>query len=69
MTDYNPPLKDMLFNIHELSGLKRVLQLERFADFDTDIVDQVVEEASKFAAEGQRCRRRAGIRGCVWAIC
>lgn len=51
MTDYTPPLKDMLFNIHELSGLKRVLQLESFSDFDTDIVDQVVEEASKFAAE------------------
>ena len=51
MTDYTPPLKDMLFNIHELSGLKRVLQLERFSDFDTDVVDQVVEEASKFAAE------------------
>lgn len=51
MTDYIPPLKDMLFNIHELSGLDRVLQLERFADFDTDIVDQVVEEAGKFAAE------------------
>ena len=51
MTDYTPPLKDMIFNIHELSGLKRVLQLESFSDFDTDIVDQVVEEASKFAAE------------------
>ena len=51
MTDYTAPLKDMLFNIHELSGLKRVLQLESFSDFDTDIVDQVVEEASKFAAE------------------
>ncbi|MEE8308420.1 MAG: acyl-CoA dehydrogenase family protein, partial [Gammaproteobacteria bacterium] len=51
MTDYNPPLKDMLFNIHELSGLERVLQLERFADFDTDVIDQVVEEAGKFAAE------------------
>jgi len=51
MTDYTPPLKDMLFNIHELSGLKRVLQLEHYADFDTDVVDQVVEEASKFAAE------------------
>ncbi len=51
MTDYNPPLKDMLFNIHELSGLKRVLQLASFADFDADVVDQVVEEAAKFAAE------------------
>lgn len=51
MTDYNPPLKDMLFNIHELAGLQRVLELERFADFDIDVVDQVVEEAGKFAAE------------------
>jgi alkylation response protein AidB-like acyl-CoA dehydrogenase len=51
MTDYIPPLKDMLFNIHELSGLERVLQLERFSDFDNDVVDQVVEEAGKFASE------------------
>lgn len=51
MTDYNPPLKDMLFNIHELSGLERILQLERFADFDNDVVDQVVVEAGKFAAD------------------
>jgi len=51
MTDYVQPLKDMLFNIHELSALDRVLQLERFADFDKDVVDQVVEEAGKFAAE------------------
>ena len=51
MTDYIPPLKDMLFNIHEISGLERVLQLERFADFDNDVVDQVVEEAGKFATE------------------
>ncbi len=51
MTDYSPPLKDMLFNIHELSGLGRVLQLDRFGDFDNEVVDQVVEEAGKFAAE------------------
>ena len=51
MTDYIAPLKDMLFNIHQLSGLERVLQLARFADFDTDVVDQVVEEAGKFAAD------------------
>ena len=51
MTDYTPPLKDILFNIHKLSGLDRVLQLHRFAEFDTDLVDQVVEEAGKFAAD------------------
>ena len=33
MTDYIPPLKDMLFIIHELSGLERLLELETFADF------------------------------------
>ena len=51
MTDYIPPLKDILFNIHEVSGLQRILQLKHFSDFDTEIVDQVVEEAGKFAAD------------------
>lgn len=51
MTDYIPPLKDILFNVHELSGLDNVLRLERFADFDTDLIDQVVEEAGKFASD------------------
>jgi len=51
MTDYNPPLKDMLFNIHDLSGLDQVLSLDAFDGVDTDTVDQVVEEAGKFARD------------------
>jgi alkylation response protein AidB-like acyl-CoA dehydrogenase len=51
MTDYAPPLKDMLFNIHELSGLDRVTALEAFEHVDRDTVDQVVEEAGKFARD------------------
>ncbi len=51
MTDYRPPLKDMLFTIHELAGIDRILSLDAFADFDLDVVDQVVEEAGKFSAE------------------
>ena len=51
MTDYNPPLKDILFNIHELSALDRVLQLDAFNAVDADTVDQVVEEAGKFARD------------------
>jgi len=51
MTDYIPPLKDIMFNVHALSGLERVLGLNRFAEFDKDLVDQVVEEAGKFAAD------------------
>jgi acyl-CoA dehydrogenase len=51
MTDYIPPLKDMLFNIRAVSGLERILGFENFADFDADVIDQVVEEAGKFAAD------------------
>ena len=36
MTDFNPPLKDMLFAINHLSGMYRVLQIELFADFDQE---------------------------------
>lgn len=51
MTDYSPPLKDMLFNIRELSGIRRVLELEAFEAVDKDTVDQVVEEAGRFASD------------------
>ncbi len=51
MADYTPPLKDILFNIHELAGIDDVLALDSFSEFDRDVVDQVVEEATKFSAE------------------
>ena len=51
MTDYAPPIKDMLFNIRELSGTEEVLALDAYADFDLDLIEQVVEEAGKFSAE------------------
>lgn len=51
MVDYKPPLKDILFTVHELSNIDSVLQLEKYSEFDVDIVDQVIEEAGKFAAE------------------
>ncbi len=51
MTDFNPPSKDALFVIHNLSGLDRVLEIERFAEFDIDTIDLVVAEAGKFAAD------------------
>lgn len=51
MTDFVPPLKDMLFNIHHLSGVDEILQLDSYAEFDIDVIDQVVEEAGKFSAD------------------
>ena len=73
MTDYIAPLKDMLFNIHALSGLDRVLQLDRFSEFDTELVDQVVEEAGKFATDilsplnipGDKARPRVVDKGVI----
>jgi acyl-CoA dehydrogenase len=41
----------MRFVIHELAGLNEVLALPCYADFDGDVIDQVVEEAGKFAAD------------------
>ena len=51
MTDYVVPLKDILFNVHQTAGLERVLQLQEFSDFDDDVIDQVISEAGKFAAD------------------
>lgn len=51
MTDFVPPLKDMLFAVHNLSGLEQVLKIEQFGDFDADTIDQVIEEAGRFAAD------------------
>ncbi len=51
MTDYVPPLKDMLFAVHNLTGLEEVLRIERFGEFDAETIDQVIEEAGKFAAD------------------
>jgi len=65
MTDYNPPLKDMLFTIHELSGVKDVLKLPAYSDVDLDIVNQVVEEAGKFAADVLAPQNAVGdLQGC-----
>jgi alkylation response protein AidB-like acyl-CoA dehydrogenase len=51
MTDYDPPVKDMRFAIHELAGLDTVLRLDAFGGVDADTVDQVIEEAGRFAKD------------------
>lgn len=51
MTDYTPPLEDMRFALTELADLKGVLSLPAFTDIDLETVDQVLEEAGRFAAD------------------
>ncbi|MGH8616121.1 MAG: acyl-CoA dehydrogenase C-terminal domain-containing protein [Burkholderiales bacterium] len=50
MSTYQPPLRDMRFVIHELVGLEGVTAAPRFSEVTPDLVDQVLEEAGKFAA-------------------
>jgi alkylation response protein AidB-like acyl-CoA dehydrogenase len=52
MPQYNPPLRDMHFLLHEVLGAVDELKLlPRHADVDADTINAVLEEGGKFAAE------------------
>jgi len=52
MPQYNPPLRDMQFVLHELLDIGSVLkELPPHADTDADTINAVLEEGGKFAAE------------------
>ena len=51
MQTYNAPLRDMRFVLHELHGLDKINAYPKYADFTPDVVDSVLEEASKIATE------------------
>ena len=51
MSDYNAPIDDIRFCLRHAAGLSDLLKLEAFAGFDVDDVDQVVEEAGRFARD------------------
>ncbi|MEN9539457.1 MAG: hypothetical protein RLZZ126_1692, partial [Pseudomonadota bacterium] len=52
MPSYTPPLRDMQFVMHELLHVvDDFKQIPKHADVDADTINQVLEEAGKFAAE------------------
>ena len=52
MPSYTPPLRDMQFVMHEvLEVVPALRELPAHADIDTELVDQVCEEAGKFCSE------------------
>ncbi len=52
MGQYVAPLRDMQFVLHELLNVEEELkQLPAHAETDTDIINQVLEEAGKFASQ------------------
>src|ERR1043165_7951836 len=51
MSTYNAPLKDMRFVLRELAGLSEIGALPGWEEITPELVDQVLEEAGKFARE------------------
>ncbi|HRD84503.1 MAG TPA: acyl-CoA dehydrogenase C-terminal domain-containing protein [Rubrivivax sp.] len=52
MAQYQPPLRDMQFVLHELLAVTDELKLlPRHAEIDRDTIDAVLEEGAKFARE------------------
>ena len=51
MTDYNAPLKDLNFVINELAGLQEISRLPGFEHATDDLLEPILEEASRFARE------------------
>ena len=52
MPQYNPPLRDIQFVIHEmLDAGKEFSELPAYQDVDKDTMNQIIEEAGKFASE------------------
>ncbi len=51
MNDYRAPLQDIRFNLEELAGLPEIRKSARFHDATSDVVDAVLGEAGRLAAE------------------
>ncbi|MBL8472855.1 MAG: acyl-CoA dehydrogenase [Rhodocyclaceae bacterium] len=65
---YSAPLRDLQFAIHELAAYDRVAALPGYEEFTPDLVDAVLEEAAKLAANVIAPINRAGdTNGSRWA--
>lgn len=51
MSTYIAPVRDMRFVLNELAGLAEIAALPDFAETDAELVDAILDEAGKFAAE------------------
>jgi len=51
MSEYIAPVRDMQFVLRELAGLEQVAQLPGCEEATPDLVDAILEEASRFAGE------------------
>lgn len=57
---YRPPVRDMAYLLNEVAGLKDLLGTGPFADVSTDLVEAVMEEGAKLAADVLAPLNRSG---------
>ncbi len=60
MPSYSAPVRDMKFILHEVLGLDGYGNLDAFKEATPDVVDAILEEAGKFAAEVLQPINRSG---------
>ena len=64
---YQPPVRDQRFLLRDVLELESYGNLPAFADASMDVVEQILDEAAKFAAEVLAPLNRVGDRqGCTW---
>ena len=51
MSDYRPPIDDIVFTLEEVAGLGEIAALDAFSGLDTEFVGSALEEAGRFCAE------------------
>jgi acyl-CoA dehydrogenase len=51
VSSYAAPIRDMQFVLHELAGLEEIARLPGNEELSRDLVEQILEEAAKFASE------------------
>lgn len=67
MTTYAAPVRDMLFAMNELAGLEDIAKLPGNEEVSADLIEAIMEEASKFAGEVLAPINAIGDRqGCKW---
>ncbi len=51
MPSYKAPIRDMKFILHEMLNISDLAKYDQFSELDTDLVDAILEEGSKFTEE------------------
>ena len=60
MSAYNPPVREIKFALDHVAGLGAITALPAFAETDSDLVNSILDEAAKIAAETLAPLNRTG---------